>query len=77
MRRAASSRVLVLASLPLAAGAQDRAALSAKEGAVQVVVQKSVDAREAKDPKAIEALFTDDATNWSRTGPGAGAVTNW
>jgi uncharacterized protein (TIGR02246 family) len=60
MRRAASSLALVMASLPLAARAQDQAAPSAKEAAVRVV-RKYVDAREAKDPKAIEALFTEDA----------------
>ena len=31
------------------------------EAAVRGVVQKYVDAREARDPKAVEALFTEDA----------------
>ena len=31
------------------------------EQAVRDVVQKYVDAREARDPKAVEALFTEDA----------------
>jgi uncharacterized protein (TIGR02246 family) len=31
------------------------------DAAVREVVQKYVDAREAKEPKAIEALFTEDA----------------
>jgi hypothetical protein len=35
MRRAASSLALILASLPLAAGAQDQAAPSGEEAAVQ------------------------------------------
>jgi uncharacterized protein (TIGR02246 family) len=34
---------------------------SADEAAIRGVVQKYVDAREARDPKAIEALFTSDA----------------
>ncbi|WZO95713.1 SgcJ/EcaC family oxidoreductase [Isosphaeraceae bacterium EP7] len=31
------------------------------DAAIRVVVQKYVDSREAKDPKAIEALLTEDA----------------
>jgi len=31
------------------------------ESAVREVVQKYVDAREARDPKAVEGLFTEDA----------------
>ena len=31
------------------------------EQAIRDVVQKYVDAREARDPKAVEALFTEDA----------------
>jgi uncharacterized protein (TIGR02246 family) len=41
--------------------AQEPAAPSADEAAVRAVVQKYVNAREAKDPKAIEALFMEDA----------------
>jgi uncharacterized protein (TIGR02246 family) len=52
---------LTLAFLPAALTAQEPAAASAGETAVRAVVQKYVDAREAKDPKAIEELFTDDA----------------
>ena len=52
---------LTLAFLHAPLTAQEPAAASAGETAVRAVVQKYVDAREAKDPKAIEALFTDDA----------------
>jgi uncharacterized protein (TIGR02246 family) len=52
---------LTLAFLHAPLTAQEPAAASARETAVRAVVQKYVDAREAKDPKAIEELFTDDA----------------
>jgi uncharacterized protein (TIGR02246 family) len=49
---------LVLAfSLPALA----QGPVSGDEAAIRAVVQKYVDARDAKDPKAIEALFTADA----------------
>ncbi len=34
---------------------------STEEAAIRSLVQKYVEARDAKDPKAIEALFTEDA----------------
>lgn len=40
---------------------QTRPAPSADEPAVREVVRQYVNARELKDPKAIEALFTEDA----------------
>jgi uncharacterized protein (TIGR02246 family) len=52
---------LTLAFLHAPLTAQEPAAASAGETAVRAIVQKYVDAREAKDPKAIEELFTDDA----------------
>jgi uncharacterized protein (TIGR02246 family) len=52
---------LTLAFLHAPLTAQEPAAASAGETAVRAVVQKYVDAREAKDPKAIEELLTDDA----------------
>src|SRR3954447_10473669 len=52
---------LTLAFLPAPLTAQEPAAASAGETAVRAVVQKYVDAREAKDPNAIEGLFTEDA----------------
>jgi uncharacterized protein (TIGR02246 family) len=52
---------LTLAFLHAPLTAQEPAAASAGETAVRAAVQKYVDAREAKDPKAIEELFTDDA----------------
>ena len=51
--------ILMLPPMPLVAG--EPAAPSADETAVRAVVQKYVDAREARDPKAIEPLFTEDA----------------
>jgi uncharacterized protein (TIGR02246 family) len=50
---------LMLPLMPLVAGAP--AAPSDEETAVRAVVQKYVDARETRDPKAIELLFTEDA----------------
>jgi uncharacterized protein (TIGR02246 family) len=62
MRRWALSLLApTLAFLPTPLTAQEPAAVSAGETAVRAIVQKYVDAREAKDPKAIEELFTDDA----------------
>jgi hypothetical protein len=51
--------ILLLPPMPLVAG--EPAAPSADETAVRAVIQKYVDAREARDPKAIEPLFTEDA----------------
>jgi uncharacterized protein (TIGR02246 family) len=41
--------------------AEEPAAPSADESAVRAVIQKYINARESRDPKAIEALFTEDA----------------
>jgi uncharacterized protein (TIGR02246 family) len=41
--------------------AQEPAPVSESEAAIREVVRKYVDAREARDPKAIEVLFTRDA----------------
>ncbi len=38
------------------------------EGAVREVVKRYVDAREHRDPKAIEALFTEDADQLTSSG---------
>src|SRR5262245_65977775 len=51
--------ILMLPPRPLVA--EGPAASAADETAVRAVVQKYVDAREARDPRAIEALFTEDA----------------
>jgi uncharacterized protein (TIGR02246 family) len=55
------SFALTLALLLTPLTAKEPSAASADETAVRAIVQKYVDAREAKDPKAIEVLFTDDA----------------
>ena len=60
-RRTLPLITLIMTLPPLPLVAQEAAAPSADETAVRAVVQKYVDAREAKDPKAIEALFTEDA----------------
>jgi uncharacterized protein (TIGR02246 family) len=41
---------------------------SGEEAAVRAVIQKYVDARESRDAKAIEALFTSDADQLVSTG---------
>jgi uncharacterized protein (TIGR02246 family) len=46
----------IVVAIPLLAQAP-----SGDDHAIREVVQKYVDAREAQDPKAIEALFTEDA----------------
>jgi uncharacterized protein (TIGR02246 family) len=51
--------ILMLPRMPLVAG--EPAAPSADETAVRAIVQKYVDGREARDPKALEPLFTEDA----------------
>lgn len=48
-----------IACVPLLA--QGSSSADKEDAAVRAVVQKYVDAREARDPKAIEALFTPDA----------------
>jgi uncharacterized protein (TIGR02246 family) len=49
----------MLSPMPLVAG--EPTAPSADETAVRAVVQSYVEAREARDPKAIEPLLTEDA----------------
>jgi uncharacterized protein (TIGR02246 family) len=62
MRRWTLQHFIVILMLPpmrLVAG--EPGAQSADEAAVRAIVQKYVDAREARDPRAIEPLFTEDA----------------
>src|SRR5579863_7742049 len=54
-------RTLILLLTPGSLVGKEPAVHSDDENAVRAVVQKYVEAREASDPKAIEALFTDDA----------------
>lgn len=51
-------------SLPFA----DQAAQSADEVAVRAVVDRYVAAREARDPAAVDALFTPDADQYTTSG---------
>ena len=55
-----SAFLVLFFALP-ALAQQTRPAPSADEQAVREVVRQYVNARELKDPKAIEALFTEDA----------------
>ena len=50
------------------AGAQSSAAKSSDEAAVRTVVRRYVDARELRDPAAIETLFTADADQHTTSG---------
>jgi uncharacterized protein (TIGR02246 family) len=62
-------RVLTLLSLltVLSTSAQTPGAVH-DEAAVREVVKRYVDARERRDPKAIEALFTEDADQLTSSG---------
>jgi uncharacterized protein (TIGR02246 family) len=55
---------LVVASHALHAGQDSRA----DEAAVRAVVDRYVAARELRDPKAVEALFTPDADQYTTSG---------
>ena len=57
--------VIVLAGTAMPAAAQTAAA---DEAAVKEIVRKYVDAREKRDPKLLEALFTPDADQLVTTG---------
>ncbi len=59
--------VLCLLSGP-AATVQIPAASAADEAAIRTVVRQYVDARELRDPAAIETLFTTDADQHTTTG---------
>jgi len=59
MRVLALAAILICASLPL--GAQGAAGKAKDEAAIREVVAKYNAARDDRDPKAIEALFTADA----------------
>src|SRR5689334_8087277 len=53
--------VLILALTPAPLTAQGSGAASKDEAAVREIIRRYVDAREAKDPRVIEPLFTEDA----------------
>jgi hypothetical protein len=62
MRRPTLPRLaLIITSFPAIASAQEPPDSPDVDTAFRAVVQKYVDAREARDPKAIEPLFTADA----------------
>ena len=56
----------LLTSAPLSA--QEEQSRARDESAVRAVVAQYVDARESRDPKAIGALFTDDADQFNSAG---------
>ena len=58
--------ICVLAAIPVTA--QQPAAARADDAAVRDIVQRYTQAREANDPKAIEALFTADADQYTSAG---------
>lgn len=59
--------VLVLAIVGLGSAAQDVSS-AADEAAVRDVVRRYVAAREQRDPRAVEALFTKDADQFTTSG---------
>ncbi len=59
--RPCDARPLMITSLPAIASAQEPPDSPEVDTALRAVVQKYVVAREARDPKAIEPLFTADA----------------
>ena len=58
--------ICILATIPVMA--QQPGAAKADEAAVRDIVQRYTQAREANDPKAIEALFTADADQYTSAG---------
>jgi uncharacterized protein (TIGR02246 family) len=65
---AGSSVIAVLCALYAGAAFAQSAAAGADDAAIRAVVQKYLDAREQKDAKAVEALFTKDADQLVSTG---------
>ena len=71
MRLPAALVICCLATLPVVAqndGAQNAPRGSADDAAVREIVRQYVDAREKRDPKLLEALFTADADQLVTTG---------
>jgi uncharacterized protein (TIGR02246 family) len=66
MRALAITALCVVAAVPVST--QSVSPLSADETAVREVVRKYVDAREKRDPKLLEALFTADADQLTTAG---------
>ena len=61
-------RVVACVLVAGAAAAQSQSASATDEAAVRDVVRRYTDARELSDPKAIEALFTPDADQYTSAG---------
>ena len=60
--------LLLCLAAPTAAAPQSSAAQTTDEAAIRTVVRKYVNARELRDPKAIEAIFTADADQHTTSG---------
>jgi uncharacterized protein (TIGR02246 family) len=62
------SLIVVLCLASTVPAAAQRAAAAADEAAVREVVRRYTQARELRDPKAIEPLFTADADQYTSSG---------
>ncbi len=60
--------IIIVCLLAAPMRAQAPAAASVEESRVAAVIQNYVEARNARDPKAIEALFTADADQYTTGG---------
>lgn len=60
--------LICLTTVVAPAAAQAPAAKAADEAAVRDIVRRYTEARELSDPKAIEALFTADADQYTSSG---------
>jgi uncharacterized protein (TIGR02246 family) len=60
--------VLVLAAASLAGAAAQTVSPAGDEAAVRELVRRYVAAREQRDPRAVEALFTEDADQYTTAG---------
>jgi uncharacterized protein (TIGR02246 family) len=69
MRRVLAAILIAVAAIATAARAQPQPAASAADDQqIRELVRKYVAAREQQDPKAVEALFTEDADQLTSSG---------
>lgn len=62
------TNLLLVSSLALSAGQPAAPAPAGDEAAVRAVIERYVDARDARDANALAALFTADADQYTTTG---------